>query len=296
MDNSFFGLQIATVLLLFGAGLVWPAEQRQQSAGYWPMWMGMQLFSLAWFAAVVWVWPSLPRTQLTSHWSMAAQMLIMYGVYSGVAYVWHLARHRVRVLWVYLHSQHHHPTHLDTLVALYRHPAELVSDSVIVLTTACLLGVEWPALVAALGIELLLESWHHSNLRWRPQSKIGRYWVRALQTVLQTPDMHRIHHQRGAHYGNYGTLSLWDSLFGTLVRPVNKSYSVGMKGSALYFLTWSNKHKESSRGDNLKKTPRGHGRDTHSPARRLAASNQSTANLADQPRDKDQSSVVDEIS
>lgn len=33
--------------------------------------------------------------------------------------------------------------------------------------------------------------------------------------MLQRPENHAIHHARGVHAHNYGTLALWDRLFGT---------------------------------------------------------------------------------
>ena len=299
MDNVFYWLQIAIVLSLFVGGLLWPAEERTQSEGYWGLWVGVQAFSVAWFAVLAWGWSELPRTGLLAEQSIAWQATAMYLVYSGVAYGWHLARHRVSFLWRYLHAQHHHPTHLDTLVAVYRHPAELVADSVIVITTACLLGVQWPALLTALAVEFLLESWHHSNLRWRPKTMVARKWVHGIQSVLQTPDMHRIHHEKGAHYGNYGTISLWDWMFGTLVRPVNKSYSVGLKGNALHFLTWQNAHIRDTKNNGIsrrEKTPHRNGRDFEDFARGLRSRHEVQTDIGHIKRDEDKPSLVDEVS
>ena len=39
-----------------------------------------------------------------------------------------------------------------------------------------------------------------------------------LGFLVQRPEMHRVHHERGAHANNYG-LPLWDLLFGTWRNP-----------------------------------------------------------------------------
>lgn len=39
-----------------------------------------------------------------------------------------------------------------------------------------------------------------------------------LGYILQRPEMHRLHHQRGLHRSNYG-LPMWDMVFGTWRNP-----------------------------------------------------------------------------
>ena len=39
-----------------------------------------------------------------------------------------------------------------------------------------------------------------------------------MGVFIQRPEMHRLHHERGAHRGNYG-LPLWDLMFGTWRNP-----------------------------------------------------------------------------
>jgi sterol desaturase/sphingolipid hydroxylase (fatty acid hydroxylase superfamily) len=49
----------------------------------------------------------------------------------------------------------------------------------------------------------------HANLRT----------PRWLGYLIQRPESHSIHHQRGVHAYNYGDIALWDLLFGTLRNP-----------------------------------------------------------------------------
>jgi hypothetical protein len=44
---------------------------------------------------------------------------------------------------------------------------------------------------------------------------------RWLGYLIQRPESHSIHHQRGVHVYNYGDIALWDLLFGTLQNPVS---------------------------------------------------------------------------
>ena len=39
-----------------------------------------------------------------------------------------------------------------------------------------------------------------------------------LGFIVQRPEMHRLHHERGKHRNNYG-LPIWDMLFGTWQNP-----------------------------------------------------------------------------
>jgi sterol desaturase/sphingolipid hydroxylase (fatty acid hydroxylase superfamily) len=49
----------------------------------------------------------------------------------------------------------------------------------------------------------------HSNIRT----------PRWLGYIVQRPEQHGLHHERGVHAYNYGSLMLWDLLFGTFRNP-----------------------------------------------------------------------------
>jgi sterol desaturase/sphingolipid hydroxylase (fatty acid hydroxylase superfamily) len=139
-----------------------------------------------------------------------AEGLIGYGVASFVYYWWHRARHMSHTLWLGLHQLHHSPVRIETITAFYKHPLELVCNSVLSSATSYTLlgltidGAAWVAVFSAIS-----EFFYHMNVhtpRW-----VGFF--------VQRPEMHRIHHARDLHTHNFGDLPIWDMMFGTYRNP-----------------------------------------------------------------------------
>jgi sterol desaturase/sphingolipid hydroxylase (fatty acid hydroxylase superfamily) len=136
--------------------------------------------------------------------------VIAYGVSTFVYYFWHRARHESPVLWRAVHQLHHSPQRIEVLTSFYKHPVEQIANSVLSAAIAFLLlgltpeGGEVYTLLAAAA-----EFVYHVNVRT----------PRWLGWFVQRPEMHRIHHERGRHAGNYGDLPVWDMLFGTYRNP-----------------------------------------------------------------------------
>jgi len=147
---------------------------------------------------------------LSDHVSPAVGGLIAYFIATFVFYWWHRWRHEVDILWRGFHQIHHSPQRLEVITSFYKHPGEMVVNSVLgSLLVYTLLGLSPEAgafytLCTALG-----EFFYHTNVR-TPQ------WV---GYVFQRPEMHRIHHQHGRHKFNYGDIVWWDMLFGTYENP-----------------------------------------------------------------------------
>ena len=122
-----------------------------------------------------------------------------------VFYWWHRLRH-LDGFWAVFHQIHHSPSRIEILTSFYKHPIEIVVNSMISgfilfpLLGCSLLGSFWYNFFAATG-----EYFYHANLR-------SPAWLRFL---IQTPELHSIHHQLDVHAYNYGDIPLWDRLFGT---------------------------------------------------------------------------------
>jgi sterol desaturase/sphingolipid hydroxylase (fatty acid hydroxylase superfamily) len=58
-------------------------------------------------------------------------------------------------------------------------------------------------------ISSVAEFFYHVNIK-TPQ------W---LGYIIQRPEMHKVHHQRGRHYYNFADLPIWDMAFGTFRNP-----------------------------------------------------------------------------
>lgn len=148
--------------------------------------------------------------RLSDHVSPEVGGLIAYFIATFVFYWWHRWRHEVDILWRGFHQIHHSPQRLEVITSFYKHPGEMVVNSVLgSLLVYTLLGLSPEAgafytLCTALG-----EFFYHTNVR-TPQ------WV---GYVFQRPEMHRIHHQHGRHKHNYGDIVWWDMLFGTYENP-----------------------------------------------------------------------------
>lgn len=142
--------------------------------------------------------------------SPAAGGLIAYFIATFVFYWWHRWRHESDFLWRAFHQIHHSPQRLEVITSFYKHPGEMVFNSLLgsaLVYTLLGLSLEGGAVYTA--CTALGEFFYHTNVktpRW-----IGYFF--------QRPEMHRIHHQYGRHKNNYGDIVWWDMLFGTYENP-----------------------------------------------------------------------------
>ena len=136
--------------------------------------------------------------------------------YLGITFVfywWHRVRHDSYALWILFHQLHHSASRLETITSFYKHPFEIIVNSVLMGTISYLLfglnveAVAWTILYSSLG-----EYFYHMNIK-------TPHWVGYF---FQRPEMHKIHHKEGVHYNNFSDLPLWDILFGTYENPKNK--------------------------------------------------------------------------
>ena len=147
---------------------------------------------------------------LSAHVSPTVGGIVAYIIATFVFYWWHRWRHETDWLWRYFHQIHHSPQRLEVITSFYKHPGEMVVNSLIGSALVyALLGLSPEAgaiytLCTALG-----EFFYHTNVK-TPR------WVGFF---FQRPEMHRIHHQHGRHKNNYGDITWWDMLFGTYENP-----------------------------------------------------------------------------
>jgi sterol desaturase/sphingolipid hydroxylase (fatty acid hydroxylase superfamily) len=120
-------------------------------------------------------------------------------------YWWHRIRH-LPVLWEIFHQVHHSPARIEAITSFYKHPVEILADSalaaaILYLLLGCSLeGALWFNFFAATG-----EFFYHANFK-------SPRW---LKYIIQTPELHSVHHELNVHHFNYGDLPIWDRLFGT---------------------------------------------------------------------------------
>lgn len=155
---------------------------------------------------------------LSGHLSPLAGGLVAYFVATFVFYWWHRWRHEVDWLWRVFHQIHHSPQRIEVITSFYKHPGEMIANSVIgSVLVYTVLGLSLEAGAVYTACTALGEFFYHTSVR-TPR------WVGFL---FQRPEMHRIHHQYGRHKNNYGDIVWWDMLFGTYENPRDFVHSCG---------------------------------------------------------------------
>ncbi len=148
-------------------------------------------------------------------WLAAA---IAYFVSTFIYYFWHRLRHESALFWRLCHQLHHSPRRIEVLASFYKHPVEILINSVLSAAIVyTLLGLTVEAAAIYTAFTAVAEYFYHWNLR-TPR------WVGWL---IQRPESHRVHHQFKHHSQNYADLPLWDWMFGTLKNPTGSPRRCG---------------------------------------------------------------------
>jgi sterol desaturase/sphingolipid hydroxylase (fatty acid hydroxylase superfamily) len=148
-------------------------------------------------------------------WGGAAAGLLIYE--AGV-YGWHRAMHGSDILWRTFHQMHHSAERLDTYGAFWFSPFDMIGWTVLssLALTLCV-GLTPGATTLVLLGTTFLSIFQHANIRT----------PRLLGYIVQRPESHSRHHERGVHAGNYSDLPLFDMLFGTFHNPPRFSRESG---------------------------------------------------------------------
>jgi sterol desaturase/sphingolipid hydroxylase (fatty acid hydroxylase superfamily) len=189
-------------------GRNWPAVQ-----GWWLraiLFNSFQVFSV-WFAGVAWDgWLVQHRLFSLARLGTYGGALLGYFVTTFAFYWWHRWRHASPFLWRWVHQIHHSPQRLEVITSFYKHPVEILLDSLIMSVILYLgVGLEPVAAAGAVMLSGLAELVYHWNVK-------TPHW---LGYIFQRPESHCIHHQEGVHAFNYSDLPMWDMLFGTYRNP-----------------------------------------------------------------------------
>ena len=141
----------------------------------------------------------------------AALLLMDYTIY-----LWHVATHKVPILWRF-HLVHHVDLDLDTTTALRFHAADMAISAPYRAAQVALIGVSPRALRIWQGWFFFSVLFHHSNLA------LPERLERILARFVTTPRMHGIHHSavEDETSSNWSSgFSIWDHLHGTFRRDV----------------------------------------------------------------------------
>ena len=198
------------------------AAERRKPARAFPFyrgWLWIGLGVMVVFITVAQLWSLVvPEKWLRQHrwlngeaWGVAGGILIWFPANTFVTYWYHRCQHRFNILWRMVHQLHHGVARVDIPSALVAHPLDVIfSTTLSILVTAFLLGLD-PRAVMITGVtQFFMTLFPHWNVR-TPK------WV---GNIIQRPEEHILHQQRGVHAGNYSDWPFWDKVFGTYREPV----------------------------------------------------------------------------
>lgn len=134
-----------------------------------------------------------------------------------VGYWYHRAQHRFAFLWRMGHQLHHSAERVDVWGAFLFHPVDTVVILGMQTLELALLGLSPDAVALAGIVGFFFAVSQHANVRTPA-------W---LGYLIQRPESHCVHHERGVHAHNYSDLPLWDLLFGTFQNPTTWSGHAG---------------------------------------------------------------------
>ena len=127
-----------------------------------------------------------------------------------IIYWVHRLHHRVPVLWRWIHQLHHSAERMDVFGSAYFHPFEILEGNVVgVFLFNVVLGLSPEAAALSTLWQAFAAVFQHGNIE-------APVW---LGYLIQRPESHGVHHERGIHGFNYSNLPLWDLLFGTFRNP-----------------------------------------------------------------------------
>jgi len=141
---------------------------------------------------------------------MVGGAVVGYVILQLAAYWWHRLMHNSPFLWRWAHQMHHSAERIDIWGVMLFHPFDLVGFTVLgSLVYTLVLGLSPEAVALANVYGVFAQYLQHANVRT----------PRWLGYIIQRPEAHGVHHQRGVHGYNYADLPLWDIVFGTFRNP-----------------------------------------------------------------------------
>jgi len=213
----------ALAIFFFTIERVCPGRELPQSSHWYlrALLLNGAQFSLVFLAGATWnIW--------FQNWSLFHLSSFTHPLFEGffywfigtfIFYWWHRLRH-TRGFWLVFHQVHHSPTRVETLTAFYKHPLEMIVNSLMISALIFLFfggsieSAAWYNVFAVAG-----EFLYHVNIRT----------PRWFGYFIQRPEQHSIHHQFGVHSFNFGDITWWDRLFGTFKEAAEFTQTCGFE-------------------------------------------------------------------
>lgn len=137
--------------------------------------------------------------------SVIALLLSELGVY-----VWHRSMHKQKWLWRVFHQMHHSAERIDTYGAFYFSPTDMIGWTILgTVVFSFVTGLPPQSITLMLLVSTFLNIFQHANIK-------TPVWI---GYIIQRPESHAVHHEKGVHAFNYCSLPLIDMLFSTFRNP-----------------------------------------------------------------------------
>jgi sterol desaturase/sphingolipid hydroxylase (fatty acid hydroxylase superfamily) len=130
---------------------------------------------------------------------------------------WHRSMHKVNFLWRIFHQFHHSAERVDAAGAFYFSIFDMIGWTVLFSVSLTLIGVTPKAAIYANWIATFLAIFQHLNVR-------TPIWA---GYIVQRPESHSVHHEKGVHGFNYSDLPVFDLIFGTFKNPPEFAKTTG---------------------------------------------------------------------
>ncbi|HYD12406.1 MAG TPA: sterol desaturase family protein [Allosphingosinicella sp.] len=168
-------------------------------------------FAAATYAPLLWdAWLGEHRLFAADTLPLWAQILGGFLLLELFIYVWHRTMHNVPLLWRWFHQMHHSAERVDIWGAFYFSPLDMLGWAFLGSLALVLgFGISAEAAIVINVASTFMGMFQHTNIR-TPR------WVGYL---IQRPESHSCHHERGVHARNYGDLPVFDMIFGTFHNP-----------------------------------------------------------------------------
>jgi len=211
MIISLIVLAVAVAMIVIE--LLQPGRRWPRVAGWWTRALTLNTVQVGtvFLAGLAWDrWMGNHRPWSADALGVAGGAIVGYIVITFIYYWWHRWRHEVGFLWRWFHQVHHSPQRIEIITSFYKHPLELLANSLLSSAILYLLvGVGPKTATIAVLMTGLAELFYHWNVP-------TPHWV---GYIIQRPESHCVHHQESLHSYNYADLPLWDMLFGTFRNP-----------------------------------------------------------------------------
>jgi sterol desaturase/sphingolipid hydroxylase (fatty acid hydroxylase superfamily) len=190
------------------------ARWRLKGAGFMLLY-----FALATYAPLFWDgWLGEHRLLAGDQLPLWAQLLLGFLALEFGIYAWHRTMHNTPFLWRWFHQMHHSAERVDIWGALYFHPFDTLGFTFIGSLMLVLgVGIGAEAAIAINIVATFMGLFQHANIK-------TPHW---LGYLIQRPESHSGHHERGVHARNYGDLPVFDIIFGTFYNPREFDGQVG---------------------------------------------------------------------